>query len=221
MNQPREEFLSLLAHELRTPVSAIIGYHDLISDGILGEIDPRIAESLARIRSSADQILTLVACLGEAATDDVDNLHLDTDIEDPRAITEKVLRDLTADANGRATNVLVDGLPDEGEFVTDCERLERALLLGLHAAIKVTAGGDIHFQAGVHDNIYICTIRGARLDPDRDTPANGIAGALTSAGMRLAMAHQAVRPLDGAVTLAVEGESTVVTVRVPSWRGDD
>jgi signal transduction histidine kinase len=215
MMEPSEDFLGMLAHELRTPVSAIIGYHDLISEGILGEIDPRIAESLLRIRSSADQILSLVASLGEAATMDVDSLFVDPHDIDPRALIDQVLADMLIEASGRATNVRVDQVPETGVFRTDTERLQRALLLALHAAIKVSAGGDIQFRASVSGNTFRCVISGARLDPDRDDITAGVTAAGTSAAMRIAMAAQAIRPLGGTVSLEVVNAESILTIEVP------
>jgi two-component system, chemotaxis family, CheB/CheR fusion protein len=217
MTQPSEEFLALLAHELRTPISAIIGYHDLMSEGILGDVDPRIAESVQRIRSSADQLLTLVASLGEAASD-ADNLHVEVDTEDPRAIIDHVLQDLQSEASGRFTNVVIDRLPDPQAFDTDSERLERALLLTLHAAIKNTAGGEIHVDVQTADDIFSCTVTGARFDVERESIDRGVTSARTAAAMRLAMARHAVLPLGGTVALGQDDNGATVTVRVPASR---
>ena len=219
MTEPSEDFLALLAHELRTPVSAIIGYHDLMREGIFGEVDPRIAESVQRIRSSANQLLTLVASLGEAASD-VDNLHVEADTEDPRALVEHVLEDLQSEALGRATNVIVDRLPDAGAFNTDCERLERALLLIMHAAIKNTAGGEIHVDAHTSDDVFTCVVSGARFDADRESIDRGVIGATTAAALRLAMARHALLPLGGAVTVERDGDGATVHVRVAALPPD-
>jgi signal transduction histidine kinase len=77
MSELSDQFLALLAHELRTPVAAIIGYHDLLNEGILGPIEPRVEDAIQRMRGSADQLLALVAGLGEAGVTDPANLHVD------------------------------------------------------------------------------------------------------------------------------------------------
>jgi signal transduction histidine kinase len=215
MNNISDEFLSLLAHELRTPVAAIIGYHDLMNEGILGEVDPRIAESLERIRSSANQLLALVASLGETAVDNVANLHVEIDDEDPREIVDNVLLALEAEARGRSTNVHVQSKPASRVFRTDVERVQRALLLTLHAAIKNTAGGAIIVNTNADNDVFTCTIEGARLDPVRDRIDNGTASVTTAAAMRLAMAAQAVRPLGGTIMLQGSAETPLLVIEVP------
>ena len=224
MTEVPEEFLALLAHELRTPVAAIIGYHDLMNEGILGDVNPRVQEGLDRIRSSANQLLALVASLGESGVDDVRSLHIELDDEDPLEIVETVLTALDSEAKGRATNLSVESRPDPGVFHTDRERLHRALLLTLHAAIKNTAGGAIIMNTNADNHVFTCTLAGARLDPERDAIRNGSVAAATAAAMRLAMAAQALRPLNGTLTLehdAGQASETCVTIRLPeSARGD-
>ena len=37
-NQAKDEFLSVMSHELRTPLNVITGYAEVLSQGVLGEI---------------------------------------------------------------------------------------------------------------------------------------------------------------------------------------
>lgn len=215
MSELNEDFLALLAHELRTPVAAIIGYHDLMNEGILGEVNPRVAEAIDRIRNSANQLLALVASVGELSVSDPKNLHIDLDEEDPREIVESALAALAAEALGRATSVIVDHLPGSGAFVTDRERVQRALLLALHAAIKNTAGGELTVHADSDDAAFLFIIRGATLVPTRDAASGDSRTATTAAGMRLTMAAQAISPLGGSIDVEAEDGGTVVRIRVP------
>src|SRR4051812_41774614 len=169
MSEISDQFLALLAHELRTPVAGIIGYHDLLSEGILGPMEPRVADAIQRMRGSADQLLALVASLGEAGVTDPANLHVDLDEEDPCEIAESVVNDVKAEASGRSTSVDVASKPKSRPFVTDRERVHRALLLAMHAAIKNTAGGAVAVHSDASNDAFTFTITGANLDPARDS----------------------------------------------------
>jgi signal transduction histidine kinase len=215
MSELNEDFLALLAHELRTPVAAIIGYHDLMSEGILGDVNPRVAEAIDRIRNSANQLLALVAGLGEISVADPKNLHVELDDEDPREIVESTLAALAAEALGRATTVTVKQLPESGTFTTDRERVQRALLLALHAAIKNTAGGELTVEAAADDVAFTCIVHGANLEAVRDDARAGSLDAKTAAGMRLTMAAHAISPLGGTIDLASIAPDTTITIRVP------
>ena len=208
-----DEFLGLIAHELRTPVSAIIGYHDLMNEGIFGDLPPRSAEAVNRMRTSANQILTLVASLAEAAADDPAQLHVESRPENPRTIFDDVMTELEAEAVGRSTRIEVRRRPDSSVFHTDPERLERALLLMLHAVIKNSSGGSLEIQAFVDDSIFRCSITGGRLNATTDSaPPAGPLAARSPTALRLGMAAQTIRPMGG--TVALDGDG-IVTMTVP------
>ncbi|MBI2359824.1 MAG: GAF domain-containing protein, partial [Deltaproteobacteria bacterium] len=47
-NKVKEEFLSVMSHELRTPLNVVMGYTAMMRDGLLGEINPKQGEALAK-----------------------------------------------------------------------------------------------------------------------------------------------------------------------------
>ena len=49
-----------MSHELRTPLAAIIGYGELLSDGITGPINDEQKRQLGRIRASANHLLSII-----------------------------------------------------------------------------------------------------------------------------------------------------------------
>jgi signal transduction histidine kinase len=78
-----KELVTVLGHELRTPLAAIMGYQELLIDGVYGKLDPRTSEPLERIQSSANQLLNLIDGLQElaapAAMDDDEVMSATTD----------------------------------------------------------------------------------------------------------------------------------------------
>ena len=56
----KSAFLATMSHELRTPLNAIIGYQSLLAEGINGSLNPSQLAQLARIRASADHLLSLI-----------------------------------------------------------------------------------------------------------------------------------------------------------------
>lgn len=56
----KEEFLSRVSHELRTPLNSIIGYADLLLDGIDGPLLPEQKESVRKVRKSGEVLLRLI-----------------------------------------------------------------------------------------------------------------------------------------------------------------
>ncbi len=65
-NRAKSEFLANVSHELRTPLNAVVGFAELIEDGVYGELTPqqagpvhRIAAAATHLRDIVDQILDL------------------------------------------------------------------------------------------------------------------------------------------------------------------
>lgn len=60
MDRDTLHLLAGLAHELRTPISAIAGHTSLLSMGVHGPLAPAQAESMRRIQNNQQQLLTLI-----------------------------------------------------------------------------------------------------------------------------------------------------------------
>jgi two-component system sensor histidine kinase ChiS len=56
----KTQFLSNIAHDLRTPLTAIITHAEILRDGILGEVNPRQRESVATIITGGRQLLDMI-----------------------------------------------------------------------------------------------------------------------------------------------------------------
>ncbi|MBV9786690.1 MAG: GAF domain-containing protein, partial [Chloroflexi bacterium] len=59
-NRLKADFVSTVSHELRTPMGAIIGYTEMMLNGLYGELPSALSEPLNRVKSNADQLLTLI-----------------------------------------------------------------------------------------------------------------------------------------------------------------
>jgi GAF domain-containing protein len=56
----KSEFLANMSHELRTPLNAVLGYAELIHDGIYGEVPGKIQDVLERIQQNGRHLLGLI-----------------------------------------------------------------------------------------------------------------------------------------------------------------
>jgi signal transduction histidine kinase len=56
----KSEFLANMSHELRTPLNAIIGFSEVLSEQIFGELNDRQAEYLSDILTSGQHLLSLI-----------------------------------------------------------------------------------------------------------------------------------------------------------------
>src|SRR5262249_48680379 len=59
-SQHKSDFLANMSHELRTPMNAIIGFSQVLREGLVGEVNEKQAESLADTLPSGNHLLSLI-----------------------------------------------------------------------------------------------------------------------------------------------------------------
>ncbi len=141
----KTEFLTNMSHNLRTPLTAILGHADL-----LGSLtaDQKATESLESISRNSHQLMHLLddilelSCIESAyATADMGKTSLDAILSD----TEAIYRD-KATQQGLNFHLRVSpGMPPE--FVTDAARIRQLLTRLLDNALKFTPEGEITVEA--------------------------------------------------------------------------
>lgn len=135
--------LDEIGHEFRTPLSSILGHQELLREGILGELDDRVAGAVGRIGVAALQLTHLVngavdlaaLALGEAPAPDVEPVslaHVNSAAGDyARAVANE---DGELRVEPGAESVLVG---------TDPRRLERVLVLATTAVVREAPAGPL------------------------------------------------------------------------------
>ena len=56
----KNEFLANISHELRTPLNAVIGFSDILLEGIAGPLQPQQVEYVADVRRAGDHLLGMI-----------------------------------------------------------------------------------------------------------------------------------------------------------------
>ena len=59
-SQHKSDFLANMSHELRTPLNAVIGFSQVLREGIAGDVNKKQAEYLEDILSSGNHLLSLI-----------------------------------------------------------------------------------------------------------------------------------------------------------------
>ncbi|MDW7731331.1 MAG: PAS domain S-box protein [Methanolobus sp.] len=59
-SRTKSEFLASMSHEIRTPLNAVIGYSDMLLEGIFGELTDKQNRSLGHISTSGKHLLELI-----------------------------------------------------------------------------------------------------------------------------------------------------------------
>jgi signal transduction histidine kinase len=149
----KSEFLASMSHELRTPLNSIIGYAEVLLDGIDGELTGDMEEDVSAIHGSGKHLLNLINDILDLAKIEAGQMDLVVEdfaltplVEDMASANRILLRDKTV-------GVVIDITDDLPLLHADSLRVRQVINNLLTNAIKFTEQGDI-------------TIRAQRYQPD-------------------------------------------------------
>ncbi|GAC1597783.1 MAG: hypothetical protein NVS3B20_20340 [Polyangiales bacterium] len=155
----RLDFYSVIAHDLRSPLTAILMRTELILRGSRGEVGTVIREDLSRVKTRVLELVALINDFLDVARHENTKLNVYVDDVPLGALVLDKLDEyrLLADAKGVALTTEVD---TPGPVVRgDSVRLGQAVTNLVANAVKFTpTGGRVHVRvdtAGGNPNVYV------------------------------------------------------------------
>jgi signal transduction histidine kinase/putative methionine-R-sulfoxide reductase with GAF domain len=151
-SQHKSEFLANMSHELRTPLNAIIGFSEVLTDRMFGDLNEKQDEYLKDIHASGTHLLSLINDILDLSKIEAGRMELElTDFDLLTALDNAVM--LVRERAGRraiALQMTVDaGL---GQIQGDERKIRQVVLNLLSNAIKFTPeGGRIEVEAVPRD----------------------------------------------------------------------
>jgi PAS domain S-box-containing protein len=143
-NQAKNEFITLVAHELRSPMSAIRGSASLLAEQEVGPITGEQAEFLDIIESNISRMATLVSDLNDISLIEAGRLHLLMSRVSLSEIVNEVVRSNRVQIKRKSLKLHLDISPDLPPVWGDRHRLEQVLTNIVVNAWKFTPeGGEI------------------------------------------------------------------------------
>jgi len=153
-SQHKSEFLANMSHELRTPLNAIIGFSEVLSERMFGEINDKQAEYLADILESGRHLLALINDILDLSKIEAGRMELElAEFNLPGAI-DNTLTLLRERAHRRGIT-LERAIDDHvGKISADERKVKQVLLNLLSNALKFTPeGGRIGVRADLRDGV--------------------------------------------------------------------
>jgi PAS domain S-box-containing protein len=143
----KSEFLASMSHELRTPLNSIIGYSEILADGIDGELPDEALIDVNAIHSSGEHLLGLINDILDLAKIEAGHMELDIQPLELNAVTIEVAR-LTGILVKEKPVQLVFDIPEGLPLVhADHQRVRQILNNLVSNAIKFTEKGEIRVTA--------------------------------------------------------------------------
>jgi len=153
-SQHKSEFLANMSHELRTPLNAIIGFSEVLSERMFGELNEKQEEYLKDIYSSGQHLLSLINDILDLSKIEAGRMELEvTDFDLPAAIDNALI--LVRERASRRGIRLGSAIDDRVGMIRGDERKVKQVLLNLLSnALKFTLeGGRIDVRARVSEGM--------------------------------------------------------------------
>jgi len=222
-------FLTTMSHELRNPLSGIIGIADLLDHTRLDDVQKTYVGGL---RTASDHLLGLINNVLDYSRIDSGKLELERGQVDPRACVHEVLQMTEALAQTKKIDLRSELAPaTPARFIGDATRLRQILLNLVSNAIKFTECGTVTLTTAVesdaHDQamlIFRVADTGAGVPPERlpslfDTFTQldaETAGKHGGSGLGLAIVRRLAKAMKGEITAtSAPGEGSTFTLRLP------
>ncbi|WDR02732.1 histidine kinase dimerization/phospho-acceptor domain-containing protein [Devosia algicola] len=97
----KSRFLATIGHELRTPLNAVVGFSEMMTSGIGGEISPTHREYATLIHQSGTHLLEVVRMLLDMSRIEAGKFELSTDTVTPGDLVEPCLQMVQGGAKDR------------------------------------------------------------------------------------------------------------------------
>jgi signal transduction histidine kinase len=140
-SQHKSEFLANMSHELRTPLNAIIGFSEVLTDRMFGELNEKQEEYLKDIYASGTHLLSLINDILDLSKIEAGRMELElTEFDLPTAIDNALT--LVRERAGRRSITLHTNIDKQlGQIEGDERKVRQVVLNLLSNAIKFTPEG--------------------------------------------------------------------------------
>ncbi len=227
-----QDNLSLLAHELKTPLNSIIGYSDLFlrqqRASQVRDTVPKL-EHIERVLNNGRQLLRLINDALELSRTEAGKIQLKLALTGVRSVIDTVVEVMQPLADSRGLQLVVDENDAPSKVLTDSFRLQQILMNLVSNAIRYTETGCVTIQYRLlSDNQWEVSVSdtGIGIAPEEQSRifepfTRGRSAAklrpADSTGLGLAIVDRLVKLLQGKISVTSQvGVGSTFTVSLPT-----
>jgi signal transduction histidine kinase len=157
-NKAKSEFVSVVTHELRIPMTSIKGYTDMI--GMMGQVNDQQKGFLDIIRSNVERMSVLVSDLSDVSRIESGRLAIEVDEKvDLKAVLDALMPPMQAEIDRREHKVKIEFADKLPTVRADPARVTQILTNLVSNAYKYTPnGGTITIKAHKDGGLVRCDI---------------------------------------------------------------
>jgi two-component system, OmpR family, phosphate regulon sensor histidine kinase PhoR len=227
LDQAKTSFLASASHDLRTPLTSILGYAEILTDAEAGPVRPEQARMLGAVTRNARRLQTLIEDMLTISKIELGEFTSALRPVDLASLVPQAAEVIRPSAAEKGLAFEMD-CPEHGLMVDgDPEQLDRVLINLLSNAVKYTPShGSVKLVAARDGDSVLLTVADTGMGiPEQDQErlfrrfyraSNAVDRAMPGSGLGLSIVQTVVTNHRGEVTLkSAEDRGTTVTVRIP------
>lgn len=137
-NELKSEFLSSISHELKTPLTSILAFNELLLEGIAGELTEQQKEYHYDIQRNGYQLLSLINDILDMAKLQAGRMELEVSVFPVQALIDDVVKKITPLLIKKEQEIKVEVEENLPMLVADQKKIEQVLTNLLNNANKFT-----------------------------------------------------------------------------------
>jgi signal transduction histidine kinase len=230
-SQLKSQFLANVNHELRTPVSAIIGYARLVLRATEGQISQLQRDNLRDLLNNAERLLNQIDSLLEFSKIEAGKMEMRVEPVGVNEVIQGAISTIEPTLNGANVRIIREIGSDLPALNTDREKLRQIILNLLDNAVKFTERGEIKIAASEQNGSVKLVVSDTGIGIENEELKQIFEefhrGDLSATkkyrgtGLGLAIVKKFVNLLGGQVAVESEvGRGSVFTVTLPFEHGE-
>jgi signal transduction histidine kinase len=222
----KTDFVANMSYELRTPLTSIGGFAEMLAAGYAGKLPPAASDYVSAILESVDRLSKLINDVLDLTQGDTAGVVLERERVDMSGMLRAVTDALRGRAEQKQQRLELEIDQSTGSVIGDARRLRESVEHILRNAVAYTdEGGEIRLASSGTDDEVVVTIsdNGPGIQPEDQTQVFARfhrSGATTrgdaALGLGLPLTRQFIEAHGGKVELrSTPGEGTSVTMTIP------
>jgi signal transduction histidine kinase len=144
LDRLKSSFLANMSHELRTPLNSILGFTDVMLEGLDGELTEYMDNDLRLIQKNGQHLLHLINDVLDMAKIESGRMNLHPEIFKVHSVLDEVVSITSTLASEKNLALFIDEASDrEIEIYADNTRLRQVVINLVNNSIKFTEKGKI------------------------------------------------------------------------------
>ncbi len=226
LSKLKSRFLANMSHELRTPLNSIIGFSELLLDGLAGELTEKQKHFLEIIYNSGNHLLRLINDILDLSKFEAGMVELEAEPVEVRSILSEVIELYRKKAENKGIDFKVEIDEEIPLVITDRKKFIQIVDNLLSNAVKFTEKGEVRFSVEEENGKIKIEVADTGIGiPEKDIPEifrefhqldSSSTRKYEGTGLGLALVKRIVDFLGGDIEVeSKEGKGTKFTVRLP------